>query len=392
MMLQLQQPGFGLAWSLAIAGLLLGCVALVMPVEAQEAKKPPTLKVVSSFVIMPGVYPGVTRAANGDLLATTASKVCRSTDGGKTWSAPEELHIPPKLGVPVGQNASLGITTLKDGTILWPLNEEKVNQPFTDRECRLYTLRSEDHGKTWTQLEPVTIDLREAWAYGKIVELPDGTLLLPVWGMRVLGERWRAGLLKSRDKGRTWGDHRTIAWDPYAGGREDNGFNETTLARLPSGEILALLRQQQVGYYPDERPKEYSEPAQEFYRSFSRDGGDTWSLPQRLTLRGTSPALHVSPSGALMLGYRDTQQSPDDQKPRGLAVRLSVDKGATWINEIQLVDPERGDDDRASYVGYPDFEDLPDGKILVVFYSGKGKGTDRSFRIIGNVIEETPTE
>lgn len=391
-MLRFGHFGFGSEdVSLAVTFLLIG-VGLIVPARAQTAKKPPTLRVTSSFVIMPGVYPGVTRAANGDLLVTSGPRVCRSTDGSKTWGPPEEVKIPSKLGVPVGQNASLGITALKDGTILWPLNEEKVNQPYTNRECVLYVLRSEDHGHTWTHRDPVALEVREAWAYGKIIELPEGALLLPAWGMRVLGERWRAGLLKSRDKGETWGDHGTIAWDPYAGGREDNGFNETSLVLLPSGEILAILRQQQVGNYPDERPKDYSEPAQEFYRSFSRDGGDTWSLPQRLTLRGTSPALHLSARGTLLLGYRDAQQGPDDRQPRGLAVRTSMDKGVTWVNEIQLVDPERGEEDRAGAVGYPDFINLADGKILVVFYSGKRQGNDRAYRIIGNVLEEVPTQ
>jgi hypothetical protein len=371
---------------------LFAAALLAPPSTCQAAEALPRLKVVSSVVIMPGTYSGVTAAANGDLIATTAAKICRSSDGGKTWSSPEEIQIPPQLGVPVGQYSSLGITTLTDGTILWPLNEEKVNQPFTNRECRLYVLRSDDHGKTWTQREPVTMEPREAWAYGKVVELPDGTLLLPAWGMHALGERWRAALLKSHDKGRTWTDYRTIAWDPYAGGREDNGFNETSLVRLPTGEILAIVRQQEVGHYPDERPKDYTEPAQVFYRTFSRDGGDTWALPYRLPLWGTSPALHVSARGTLLLGYRDNPQGPGDNQPRGLAVRLSADKGVTWVNELQLVDPERTDDDRNGAMGYPDFINLPDGKILAVFYSGKLVGKDRSHRLIGNVLEEVAGE
>jgi hypothetical protein len=359
---------------------------LLPAVGSQAADALPHLKVVSAVVVAPGTGPGVTRAGNGDILVTIGAVLCRSTDGGKTWSAPEQIKITPQLGVPVG--SALGITTLSDGTLLWPMNEEKVNQPYTNRECRLYVLRSEDHGKTWTQREPMKVDARENWAYGKIVEMPDGTLLLPVWGMYTLGERWKASLLKSHDKGRTWPDYRVIAWDPYAGGREDNGFNETSLARLPTGEVLAIVRQQQVHSYPDERPKDYSEPAQEFYRTFSRDGGDTWALPQPLVLRGTSPALHVSARGTLLLGYRDTPQAPGDAQPRGLAVRVSGDKGVTWTNELQLVDPERTDDDRAGAVGYPDFTNLPDGKILAVFYSGKPAGKDRAYRIIANVLEE----
>lgn len=379
---------FAVATAFTLSALLLSACDGSAPPPGTVTRAS-TLYIRDKFVIMPGLYPGVTRTRGGDLLVTADYRIARSRDNGRTWLVPDVVRVPPEIGVPVGAGATMSITTLSDGTILWPLNEEKVNVPYTDRECRLYVLRSEDDGRMWSQTRPVPVDLREAWAYGKIVELPDGVLLMPVWGMRVLGERWRSGLLRSFDHGRTWGDHRTIAWDPYAGGREDNGFNEATLALLPSGEVLGIVRQQMVGIYPDERPDFYDEPAQELFRTFSLDGGATWALPQRLPLRGTSPSLHISPRGTLLLGTRDTAQRPDDKAVRGVAVRASYDRGLTWEGELQLVDPERGDD-RTGWQGYPAFQNLPDGRILVVYYSGLRDGQTRQLRIIGNILEEAP--
>ena len=143
-----------------VGGLLLAVLPLGAAAWSAEAAgtgappAAPTLRVSRSFVIMPGIYPGVTRAANGDLLVTAGAVFSRSTDGGTTWSKPEEVRVPSRLGVPVGGNGSLGIVTLKDATILWPMNAEKVNQPYTNRECELFVLRSEDHGHTWKQCGP----------------------------------------------------------------------------------------------------------------------------------------------------------------------------------------------------------------------------------------------
>ncbi|MBI4623442.1 MAG: hypothetical protein HY736_09535 [Verrucomicrobia bacterium] len=75
---------------------------------------------------------------------------------------------------------------------------------------------------------------------------------------------------------------------------------------------------------------------------------------------------------------------------------VSRDQGVTWENEIHLVDPERDPDDRfkPGDVGYPAFQNLPDGRVLVVFYSHLHRGDERAYRTrtIANVLEEVPAQ
>ena len=223
----------------------------------------------------------------------------------------------------------IGITALRDGTILWPFLTEFFKLPCCQvRRYATYVYRSRDHGLTWEGDEPIPTRMREPITYGHLVELPSGKILMPVWGAFRLGERWQVGVFESSDGGRTWKNYKQIAYDPQAGSRPDNGFNETTIAQLPDGTLVAILRQQRVGA-PAGPTDVYTEPADNFYRAISRDSGKTWSRPERLALIGTSPALHVLPDGTLMLGYRDSPQQGTDVEHYGLAIRISQDQGAT---------------------------------------------------------------
>src|SRR5439155_11807089 len=94
--------------------------------------------------------------------------------------------------------------------------------------------------------------------YGKIVNLADGTMLMSLYGRRLLGDRLEeedaAFALRSRDNGTTWGDLSVIG----AG-----GFNETALLCLPTGRLVAALRRE----YRDQRR------ADDVWQAFSDDSG-----------------------------------------------------------------------------------------------------------------------
>jgi len=241
------------------------------------------------------------------------------------------------------------------------------------RRYNTYVYRSGDNGATWQGDAPISVEMREPIPYGHIIELPGGKLLMPVWGAYRLGERWQVGTFESTDGGKTWGHYQQIAYDPEAGCRPDNGFNETSLALLPDHTLVAILREQRVGtrgHTPAAGPCDhYTEPADHFYRSVSHDLGKTWSHPQRLALIGTSPSLHVLADGTLVLGYRDHPQDKGDTEHYGLGVRVSHDQGLTWTNEVELQDPQGLHYSEKLQPGYPDFADLPNGDLLVVFYS-----------------------
>ena len=136
----------------------------------------------------------------------------------------------------------------------------------------VYVVRSTDGGQTWTQ--PVTIDTSTTPVpdgcnpHGKMVHLPDGTLLMSVYLSYRDGQAHasyqRAGLfgtyeLRSRDGGCTWGDASRLA----------GGFVEPSLYVLPSGRLIWLVVQFM--------------PGRNLWQTESDDGGYTWSAPRPIT-------------------------------------------------------------------------------------------------------------
>ncbi len=331
----------------------------------------PAFRVVDKGVVyesdLDSGQPGIVRATNGDLLVTFYSGpnilTARSTDDGATWHKGQLIVE--------GASTELGVARLKDGTILWPFYQEFVKDPCCEvRRYETYVYRSTDNGQTWDGDAPMQLPMREPITYGRIMELSDGRLLMPVWGAWELGGRWQMGTFESADQGHTWGNYKQIGYDAKAGCRPDNGFTETSLAQAPDGTLVAILRQQRVGAAGGPCDV-YTEPAENFYRAVSHDLGRTWTAPEKLPLIGTSPALHTMPDGTLLLGYRDNPQHGTDTEHYGLSVRISHDLGATWTSEVHLQDPKGLKYSRDYQPGYPDFADLRNGNLLVVYHSVK---------------------
>lgn len=337
------------------------------------------MKIREKFVVHqgpePALFPGLARAANGDLLVSFCTEfdcqpggrayLLRSTDDGRTWSAPVPIM---RSGKPDGCiNLSVGLTTLRDGTILYPCCDARLTRKWDQHDADLIILRSADHGTTWSAPTPCFTGVKEPFAYGNIIELANGDVLCPIWGKRVAEEQWASGLVRSHDGGRTWGEHVTIAYDPdaaFVAGETDPtvfhcaGYNETTLLELQDGRLLAVLRQQGV-----------QGGRRELDSAMSADGGRTWSAPTRMELWGTSPSLHLLPSGLIVLGYRNHLGNPQGLGEPGVGVSLSHDHGLTWSGHMLLEDPQGHRYAHEFEAGYPAFLLMGDGSTLTVFYS-----------------------
>ena len=129
---------------------------------------------------------------------------------------------------------------------------------------------------------------------------------------------------------------------------------EPHAVQLPDGRILVHIRVQRSGI---------PEPVFTVYQSESLDGGRTFTKPHRLlSRRGGSPAhLCLHSSGALVsvYGYRT--------KPYGIRAMLSWDGGKAWDTDYILDASAQSSD-----LGYPASVELPDGRILTVFYENLG--------------------
>jgi hypothetical protein len=102
----------------------------------------------------------------------------------------------------------------------------------------------------------------------------------------------------------------------------------------------------------------------------SEDGGRSWSFVCEAAPKiggGNPPALVRLHDGRLSLtyGYR--------AKPYGVRARISPDEGKTWGDEIVLRDDALSGD-----LGYPRAIQLPDGKMLSVYYFNGPNDEDRA--------------
>ncbi|MDO8187103.1 sialidase family protein [Conexibacter sp. JD483] len=328
---------------------------------------------------------GATRAANGDLLVSWNNGadggagaqifLARSTDDGRTWGAPL-LFRSPSHWARGSMNAQDSLTTLSDGTILMPFTEGLLHTNFTDRESDTYVARSTDNGVTWSGLTtPIALPNARYFnaSYGRVVELPDRTLLMPVWGTdrrpsTATGledpEPWEAGALRSFDGGRTWPDYRTIGLDAASGPPTTSVSNpdpfpsnvtETVVTRMRDGRLLAVLR----------ADSEFAGNVQWWYESWSGDGGATWSEPVQSSLIGQGQDLISAPCTAslpgtaekLLLGYRD-------RSTLRMTVRSSFDGGANWIDPVTLTDPPGP---TSGYAMYAAMVPLPGNRVFVAY-------------------------
>ncbi len=306
-----------------------------------------------------GGHPLVCRLGNDEVLAVFQAwdadsdwriLSSRSGDGGRHWSEPRVLVDGPD------SEGNLALGVLRDGTVLlgyetFQILRDKEGPPA--RYLAYQVMRSSDHGRSWSS--PVKIpDDPESLAlasYSSILQLPDGTVLMPLYAY-VEGEEGEASrkssprhfsyVYRSRDGGRSWGDRSLIA----------AGFNETNLVRLKSGKLLAAMREEQ-------KPPGRSALAE------SSDGGRHWSRPRYVTGASQHPAgLLQMPDGTIVLSHGVRHP------PYGAQALLSRDEGQTWdrTRKLMLGYHSWGGG------GYPCTIRLDSGHLLTLYYGNSRQG------------------
>ncbi len=295
-----------------------------------------------------------------------------SRDGGQTFD--QDLHI---LADDEGMsNQDPCLTVLSDGRILatyfrWqlvPIGQgaktwgkdlfERFGRSLHDRyDCfsdGIFYSLSDDNAKTWRAMSLIEPDgfLKGTAARGNIVELPNGSLLLPFYGAKRLNELSRVGLMKSDDRGESWYTYTEMGYHP------DKNLLEPNLFRTESGRLIGLFRTQSDFLRPG---VDFEDTYLNMHVAVSEDDGKTFGpLLEIDGLWGSSPfhALRLK-SGKVLLtyGYR--------RKPFGIRAKLCDAELTDLESAPELIlrdDAPNGD------LGYPHAIQLADGTALVSYY------------------------
>lgn len=283
----------------------------------------------------------------------------RSTDGGKTWS---DRH--PVVAGHEGESIHnpVAIADRKGDTVhfLWHKNHE---------QC--FYQRSGDNGQTWSAPVEIT-DVFEhfrkdfPWCVfsagpGHGIETREGRLITPVW--MASGVHHRPSVVStiySDDRGKTW-----QAGEIIFGTDRFINPNETTLAQLEDGTVLATMRHESLTHR----------------RAFatSADGAHGWCMPY-FDMSLKDPICHASllpyssgGSQGILLANCDWEDEAclraksegktinwSDDARRNLTIRFSTNGGKTW-------DAHRILEEKA---GYSDLAIASDGTILCLYEKG----------------------
>ena len=254
--------------------------------------------------------------------------LCRSVDDGRTWSPAEVVADTPI------DDRDASIVALPNGELLVTFMTYNVKR--TNGTHKVFTVRSTDNGKTWSEPEPTPTPFTQLEAISTPPRvMPDGRLLMTPYGNHTGQPRSykHAALLESRDNGHRWSTVTEIKSGKY-------DLLEPDLVVLPDHRLLLLARPTMV----------WTE---------SLDDGRTWSDPRELGIEGDCPYLLLTSKKILLCGIRH-------RPTKSTSVIHSADFGRTWKGPVVL-DHVIG--------AYPSMVELPDGRIFVVYYT-EGKGSD----------------
>ncbi|MGH3440222.1 MAG: sialidase family protein [Sciscionella sp.] len=285
----------------------------------------------------------------------------RSTDNGRTWSAPRAIVNYP---APQGCGDSSMIVDHDTGRLLLfcTYSAGKVgfgsSQPGTADTTDPNTLHvqvrhSDDDGLTWsgpTDINPQVKD--KSWrgyfaSSGHGIQTSTGRLIQPVVVKDAAGAIHSADLY-SDDDGATW----------HAGALLSANTDESKAVELADGRIVQNSRPDVGGYR---------------FLSTSTDGGRTFSAaaadPNLPDPHVNGDEIRVNPSAHgphrhwLLFANAASQRGRDN-----LTIRLSCDDGASWpVSKLLHAGPS----------GYATMAMLPDGRIGVFAETGTNSYTEK---------------
>lgn len=240
----------------------------------------------------------------------------RSTDGGRTWGPRYTLQENS------GRANVMSVSFVRAQTgdaLFFYLQKNSLS------DLKAYVLRSTDDAKTWG--EPVLVTADDGYHVmnnARVIQLRSGRLLAPVATTARVGTKnddFRTSVYRSDDDGRTWQRSRTQVTAPKRGAMEPG------LIELKDDRVMQIIRTQ----------------TGTIWRSFSGDGGDTWSEAESWGIEAPeapSTLVAMPGSGYWLLVWNPTVTWRDPEKTvlganhggarTPLAAMISRDEGRTW--------------------------------------------------------------
>ncbi len=353
-----------------------------------NAAAPGTARAVCTF-------PALAVVTRGELLATYrtgSDKDCadetvelrRSSDGGRTWSAPSG----PFSRIVEGRQGSLRVvylTPLGAGHILacglWIDRQAFPGMPLFNPDTegclpmKIVLADSFDDGAAWSDWRavPVTADVGPPSLTNPVLRFAGGRLAISIESNKPYLDRstWRQKVVYvfSDDDGATWSQPRLVCRDPSA-----RIFNWDQRAEVaPDGRVVSF------SWTYDRETRSY----RNIRRRVGTDEGAGWSDPEDLGFADQPSHPAILPDGRVVLAWVDRFGT------RSIRARLAQSIDSAFEAESEVVIHEvptapgavsstaeaLADMQTWSY-GLPFAGALPDGDAMVVYYAGAPDAMD----------------
>lgn len=337
---------FCLIW-LAAAGLIAGGFAA----RGAEITLHPKAEKFPAQVPGPFVH-----LADGGILTLSGTEARRSDDGGATW---QSFTAIPADKFRFGDYS---IVRTDDALVAAFCNAKEIKKGtwgegnVTEWEIPVYSIRSLDGGKTWS--EPLPIQRDWVGALRAMVVLDSGRIVLAAMAV----QPWQhvIPVYYSDDSGQSWIKTATITMDGSKINDHD-GAMEPKLLQRADGSVFMLIRTTKGT----------------FYRSISRDGGVTWSKPESTGIENNNSfgeLARLADGRWVLIWNRDEKFPAFDYRPdpndwivkdqdygwirrrNKLSIAFSSDEGETWSEPVVLASTP----DEKTWIAYAVFfEPLP---------------------------------
>lgn len=305
---------------------------------------------------------------------TSIAKFARSLDGGITWSV-EDAYEHGITEATVEHN--IGDKSEPAKTLTESIDFTHPDFALTFRMVDMIVgpssfYYSYNRGKKWNGAFKLEVDFPGRNPAGIVTRtdyIIEGkhelTAFLTV-GFKERDKNWReVACVRTNDGGMTWN---FLSWIGTPG---INSIMPSSV-RLDSSRILSIIRRTNP-------PRMVS--------FLSEDNGHSWRQlndPVIVDSNGNPPALLKLKDGRLCLvyGIRNKDTMPDGI---GMYVTFSSDEGRTWTEPSLL----RGHDGACWDIGYPRSVELPDGKVVAIYYYNNAEAGDKYRYIAATIFDPT---